>query len=136
MYSRDNSKPSSATSSAGGRYALVRVRTVFDFPDVRILLYNARTGGWDDITNDDEKFSLLLNHGRDVTIGFIWHGIQDTEAIPASLVPGWLRDYIVDWVDELPSRPIIVNEGVEYSLRRAGGRITTDVKRSNGGSWD
>ena len=120
------------TGSAGGRYALVRTRTVFDFPDIKILLYNARTGEWDDITNDDEKFSLLLNHSRDVTIGLIWHGIQDTEAIPASLVPGWLSPYIVDWVNELPEKPFIVDEGVEASVEKVNGRIVVNIKRIDG----
>ena len=118
------------TGSAGGRYALVRTRIILgEGPvGVRVLFYNVKKEAWDDMTFNDEAIDYIIRY-KSATIGFTSNGFHATIAIPIDEASGWLSDYIVDYTDEVPKRPIIVNDGVYADVKVVGDRVIVNVRR-------
>ena len=105
--------------SAGVRvYGVVRTRIVLDedAPNlVRVEIYNPGTGEWEELS--DELAGYIADHGVPLTVGLNPGGFHGTDAIPREYI-GPLGRYVIEWVreDELPRRPVMVNEGVEARL--------------------
>lgn len=64
--------------------------------------------------------NYLTDHGRRVGVGVFNPGFVIIDAIPREEIPDWLMPYVMEWVDELPPRPFMVNEGVELMKYRTG----------------
>ena len=111
-------------TTGGGRYGVVNTRILLDIdhdPPARLLIYNPGTGKWDEIEPPewaDEVANYLADHGHRVGVGVFNPGFIIIDAIPREEIPGWLMPYVVEWIDELPPRPIMVNEGVELRKYR------------------
>ena len=57
---------------------------------------------------------------KPVAGGFMRNGIHIIAAVPINRI-GKYRRYVVEWVDKLPKRPIMINEGVKVIYRGRNG---------------
>ena len=120
------STPHRAPGSARGVYGIVRTRILLDIdhdPPARPLIYNPGTNKWNEVEPPewaDGVANYLEDHGRRVGVGVFEQGFVIIDALPREEIPDWLMPYVVEWVDELPPRPFMVNEGVELRKYRTG----------------
>ena len=107
-----------------GKYGIVNTRILLDIdhdPPARLLIYNPGTGKWDEIEPPewaDEVANYLEDHGHRVGVGVFNPGFITIYAMPREEIPEWLMPYVVEWIDELPPKPFLVNEGVELRKYR------------------
>ncbi|BDR93195.1 hypothetical protein [Vulcanisaeta souniana] len=110
-------KPSPGIAGAG-RYGVVRTKTIVDtsgIPDLRVYIYDPEANDWVELS--DEELGYIQDNGRVIGGGFIWHGFTVLHAIPRERLGKFMR-YVIEWMSELPRRPIMVNEGVRVRVTR------------------
>ncbi|BDR92260.1 hypothetical protein [Vulcanisaeta souniana] len=105
--------------NAGARYGIVRVKAIIDtsqgIPEARGFIYDPRRGDWVEISEDDAGY--IQDNGVLIGGGFTWHGVIGLYAVPRERL-GRFRRYVVEWISELPKRPLIVDEGVRVRVSR------------------
>ena len=114
-----------------GRYGLIRLRIVFDDNREDLVVfqvYDPSTNKWVEVSK--EVFEDIIDRAvdRPVAGGFTPSGIHTVAAVPRLRLGPYAR-YVVEWVDKLPKRPIMINEGVKVIYRgRKGDTEYYEVK--------
>ena len=96
------------------RYGLVKLRIIFDDNRkddfVVYQVYDPQRQEWVEVSKEvaDE---IAEGAVKPVAGGFLVNGLHMTLAIPRRRLGRYER-YVVEWVDELPKQPVMVNEGV------------------------
>ncbi len=94
----------------GMAFGIIRVRG--DFRGVviggryvtRDYIYNPRTGVWEPMPEVPDEFWA---YSEPVFMGSWEYGDDTSWAVPRELIREWgLEGYVIEWLDELPSRPI------------------------------
>ena len=104
-----------------GRYGLVRVRIVFDDERadrgedfVVYQVYDPSANQWVEVPK--EVAEDIAERGRSVAGGFTRNGMHFVFAVHRHRLGPYER-YVIEWIDELPKRRLLINEGVKIVYR-------------------
>ena len=101
------------------RYGLVRIRFVIDDNREELVvfqIYDPKANRWVEISKAEADDIAERAVDKPIAGGFHPSGMHLVLAIPRNRL-GRYRKYVVEWIDELPKRPLMINEGVKLVYR-------------------
>ncbi|WP_446751736.1 hypothetical protein [Vulcanisaeta sp. JCM 16161] len=107
--------------AGAGRYGLVKTRVCLDDvvrnPGDDTVEVQLPTGEW--VVEPGELYNIEERHGRAVLAGYEDGCLVLTRAVPREYLRGF-EGYVIEWVDELPEKPIRVLNGARMVITRDG----------------